>query len=79
MLTLKLYTGSQGSTLCGDRSLLLSSSARQGNSLELLVFNIGERFEHVAQLVEQRTFNAWVLGSIPSVLTILLNGPQNTV
>jgi hypothetical protein len=26
-------------------------------------------FEHVAQSVEQRTFNAWVLGSIPSVLT----------
>ena len=25
--------------------------------------------EHVAQSVEQRTFNAWVLGSIPSVLT----------
>ncbi len=28
-------------------------------------------WEHVAQLVEQRTFNAWVLGSIPSVLTTL--------
>ena len=26
-------------------------------------------WEHVAQLVEQRTFNAWVLGSIPSELT----------
>ena len=25
--------------------------------------------ELVAQLVEQRTFNAWVLGSIPSELT----------
>jgi hypothetical protein len=24
---------------------------------------------HVAQLVEQRTFNAWVAGSIPAVLT----------
>ena len=29
-----------------------------------------ERYcELVAQLVEQRTFNAWVLGSIPSELT----------
>ena len=26
-------------------------------------------WELVAQLVEQRTFNAWVLGSIPSELT----------
>ena len=27
------------------------------------------RFEPVAQLVEQKTFNLWVLGSIPSGLT----------
>ena len=33
--------------------------------------------ELVAQSVEQRTFNAWVLGSIPSELTSRLRSPQN--
>ena len=31
--------------------------------------------ELVAQVVEQRPFKAWVLGSNPSELTILINGP----
>src|SRR5271166_2127550 len=34
-----------------------------------------DHWELVAQLVEQRTFNAWVLGSIPSELTTPFRPP----
>jgi hypothetical protein len=46
--------------------LRLSATAGAAAVLPLYLEGL---WELVAQLVEQRTFNAWVLGSIPSELT----------
>ena len=48
----------------------LSGQIRYCDNLELAVLN-----ELVAQLVEQRPFKAWVLGSSPSELTTSFRSP----
>jgi hypothetical protein len=61
------------SLACSELSVLVERSAKSPATASMALRNSCGRLKGVgpvAQLVEQRTFNAWVAGSIPAGLTI---------